>query len=143
VLYRQLQAFFRVANGRANTFRFKDWSDFEATATEGRFIDADDDSPPLVFQMVKRYMFGSYTFDRKIMLPVSGTVTVTGGTGASVNYSTGIVTVSSGTPTGWAGEFDVLARFDTDRMHAETIDRSGDDLIIGWSSIPILEVREP
>ena len=138
-MYRKLQAFFRAVGGRANTFRFKDWTDFSATAAEGRFI-AITGSDEL--QMVKRYTFGAYTFDRKIVLPISGTVTVTGGSGVSVDYSDGTVSCdSNGEPTAWAGEFDILARFDTDRMHAETIDRSGPDLIIGWSSIPVVEVR--
>lgn len=136
--YRPLQAFFRLAAGRANTFRFKDWSDFEASSSEGKFTMLTSTT----FQMYKRYTFGSSTFDRKIVLPVS-TVNVTGGSGVSVSYTTGVVTVSSGTPTAWAGQFDILARFDTDAMRVETIDRNGagGELIVGWSSIPVREVR--
>lgn len=135
--YKPLQAFFRLAGGRANTFRFKDWTDYTVAANEGKFVMLTSTT----FQCVKRYTFGSQTFDRTIMLPVSP-ISVTGGTVASISYTTGIVTMTSGTPTAWTGEFDILARFDTDRMRAETIDRNPrDGLIIGWSSIPIVEVR--
>lgn len=136
--YRPLQAFFRAAAGRANTFRFKDWTDFECAITEGVFTLL----TATTFQCLKRYTFGAVTFDRKIVLPIS-TITINGGTVDSVNYATGIVTMTTGTPTAWSGEFDVLCRFDTDVMRAETIDRSGSQLIVGWRSIPIVEVRNP
>lgn len=141
--YRKLQAFFRVAAGRANAFRFKDWSDFEVSASEGRFAAIAGDSSGATWQMVKRYTFGAYTYDRAIQKPVSGTVVVTGGSGHSIDYTTGILTEGAGEPTSWTGEFDVPCRFDTDVMKAETRDREGGygDLIIGWSTIPIVEVR--
>lgn len=139
IAYVPLQAFFRVVRGRADTWRFKDWSDFAATAAQGVFVLLTSTT----FQMYKRYTFSGLTYDVKITLPVAGTITVTGGTSPSVNSATGVVTVASGTPTAWAGEFDRLCRFDTDTMHANTIDRNGaqGDLIIGWSGIPIREVR--
>lgn len=135
--YKPLQAFFRVARGRANSFRFKDWSDFSATASEGVFAML----TATTFQMYKRYTFGAQTFDRKIIRPVASTAVITGGTTTSVNYATGVVTVASGTPTAWAGEFDCHVRFDTDQMKAETIDKSGGEIVIGWSSIPIIEIK--
>ena len=41
----------------------------------------------------------------------------------------------------WAGEFDVPCRFNVDRMQAEVMNKSGNELIIGWASIPIIEIR--
>lgn len=141
--YRKLQSMFRIAAGRANAFRFKDWGDFEATAAEGRFVLVTASTAGSTWQMVKRYTFGAYTYDRTIQKPVSGTVTVVGGSGHSIDYATGILIEGTAEPTAWTGEFDVPCRFDTDAMRAETIDREGGygDLIIGWSSIPIVEVR--
>lgn len=136
--YVPLQSFFRVAKGRFNTFRFKDWSDFTVASTEGVFTSL----TATTFQMWKRYTSGSYTYDRKIIRPVSGTAIITGGASPSVNYATGVVTVASGTPTAWSGQFDCHCRFDTDQMKAEWKDRSPQDgLIIGWSAIPVVEVR--
>jgi len=137
--WQPLVAFFRVVGGRANTFRFKDFVDFEASASEGVFTLL----TATTFQMWKRYTFGGSTYDRKITKPVSGTVTVTGGTTPTVNYATGVVTVAAGTPTAWAGQFDVHTRFDIDRMRHNTIDRNPTKgLIVGWDSIPLVEVRD-
>jgi uncharacterized protein (TIGR02217 family) len=134
--YKPLQAFFRIARGRANSFRFKDWSDFAATSSEGVFTMLTSTT----FQAWKRYTFGGQTFDRKITKLVA-TPTTTGGTVSSWALTTGIVTMTTGTPTAWAAEFDCHCRFDTDQMKAETIDKSGRELLIGWSSIPVIEVR--
>lgn len=137
--WRQLQAFFLLMAGRAHTFRFKDWTDYECGAGDGVFLDTDDDyGSPTAKQMYKVYRFAGQTYYRKITKPRSGTITLSGG--GSIDYSAGVVT--GGAPTAWYGEFDVHARFDTDEMRSETITKSGDEFIIGWRSIPIIEVTE-
>jgi len=135
--YNPLKAFFRNCKGRLHGFRFKDWSDFAATTGEGVFTLL----TPTTFQMWKRYTSGSYTEDRKIQKPITGSLVITGGTVASISYTAGIVTMTSGTPTAWTGEFDVPCRFDVDEMQGEIINRSGGQLVIGWQSIPIIEIR--
>lgn len=131
-VYRDLQAFFRIMRGRAHSFRFKDWSDFEAASGEGLFTDTDDSPPGR--QMIKRYTFGSETYDRVITKPVVGKITTDA---VSLDYTTGIA--SSGTY--WSGEFDCHARLDTDKMKQTQKDRSGGQLVIDWSSIPLVEVK--
>lgn len=132
--WRPLRAFFMNMRGRANSFRFHDPLDYVAAVGEGLYIDSGADK-----QMVKRYTFGSTTYDRIITKPVVGSITLVGG--GTLDYTTGIVT--GGTPTGWSGQFDLHCRFDTDRMRHETIDRNlASGLIVGWQSIPIVEVRE-
>ena len=128
-----LIAFFRVMKGRANGFRYKDWQDYIVGSGEGifRMLTA------TTFQMVRRYTTAGNNQDRDIKKPVSGTVSVTGGTGVSVNYTTGVVTVSSGTPTAWTGEFDVPARFDTDEMRTSLIFYD----VNAWNNIPVVEIR--
>lgn len=136
-IWQPLMAFFRIVRGRAYSWRFKDWLDYSATSSQGVFVMLTSTT----FQMYKRYTFGSETYDRKITKP-TGTVTVTGGSGATTALTTGIVTVSSGTPTAWAAEFDCHARFDTDKMHALTKEKSrGSELIIEWADIPIIELK--
>ena len=135
--WRQLQAFFLVVAGRAHSFRFKDWLDYICIDGDGVFASADSGSPTGQ-QMYKRYRFGGQTYLRKITKPISGKVTVSGG--GTLDYSSGIV--DGGAPTSWYGEFDVHARFDTDSMQSETMNRTPDgELIVGWRSIPIVEVR--
>ena len=128
-----LVAFFRVMKGRSNGFRFKDWSDFTASGSEGIFTAIDATH----FQMTKRYTTAGNNHDREITKPVTGTVAVTGGTVSSINYTTGIVTMTTGTPTSWTGEFDVPCRFDIDQMKA-SIDHYQ---IYSWGGIPIVEIR--
>lgn len=128
-----LITFFRVMKGKANGFRFKDWQDYTATGAQGifRMLTA------TTFQMVKRYSLGGYNYDRDITKPVTGTIGVTGGVSPSVNYTTGIVTVASGTPTAWNGEFDVPVRFDTDQMKTSALAYAAHS----WGNIPLVEIR--
>lgn len=142
--YKALQAFFRAVKGRLVGFRFKDWADYTVESGEGVFVELDSTSSGL--QLAKRYTAGTEsdapTDDRIIRKPVSGTVQFVGSGSYTLDYTTGIVTVTSGSdPTGWTGEFDVPCRFDTDSMRGTIIDKAGNDLIIGWDSIPIVEVR--
>lgn len=136
--YKLVRNHFMAVHGMSDSFPFKDWLDFEVASGEGFFTTL----TATTFQMVKRYTSGSATHDRNIYLPKSGTVTVTGGSSPSVNYATGVVTVSSGTPTSWVGEFYVPARYDTDQMTPKTVDRSGGQLVVSWESIPIVETRD-
>ena len=129
-----LVAFFNVAGGRADGFRFRDWSDFTATGAEGVFVLL----TATTFQMYKAYTVGATTHLRKIQKPVAGVV-VTGGTAPVVATATGIVTVSSGTPTSWVGEFDVPARFDADRMVLQVVETQ--PRRFSWGSVSITEIR--
>jgi len=128
-----LIAFFRAMKGRATGFRFKDWTDYSAASGAGIFRTL----TATTFQMVKRYTTAGNNHDRDITKPVSGTLSITGGVGVSVDYATGIVTVSSGTPTAWTGEFDVPARFDTDQMRTSIISYN----LYSWGQIPVVEIR--
>lgn len=143
--YNPLIAHFRNAKGKARAFPFKDWTDFSTVGGTGIFTAVVAGSPATtVYQLTKRYTTGSATIDRFIYLPKNGTIIVSGGTGVSISYTTGIVTVASGTPTAWTGEFYVPARYDIDEMRGEIVDRQahGANLIMNWGSIPIVETRD-
>jgi uncharacterized protein (TIGR02217 family) len=131
-----VKAFFHNMQGRAHGFRFKDWTDYSATASEGKFTLLTSTT----FQAYKRYTSSGQTYDRIIQKGIA-TWSITGGAGVSIDYNTGIVSVSSGTPTAWAGQFDVPCRFDTDELTGTILDKSGAEFIIGWDSIPIVEIR--
>lgn len=122
-----LLAFFIARQGKLHTFRFKDWLDYTAPA-----------SSPLVlvsgstYQLYKAYTSGPTTYNRKITKPVSGTVSFSGG--GTLDYTTGLITGSSGGT--WSGQFDVEARFDVDEMQMVLEDVG----IRSWQKIPIVEV---
>lgn len=137
----ELIAFFRVVRGRAYSFRFKDFTDFEVASGEG-VVGAIGDG---TYQLRKRYQNAGGTSDRDVTLPLSvalyaGAVLLTEGVHYNLNDTTGIVTpIGSPTtvPTAWVGEFDVPARFDTDRIGlvAEDIE------FFRSQNIPVIEVR--
>lgn len=137
-----LIAFFRARKGKAHGFRFKDWTDYQATAEAlgtGNGVQTQ-------FQLVKRYVSGMVTELRSIKKPVSGTVQVykagvLQASGLSVDAATGLVTFMVAPPVGQAVtasfQFDVPVRFDTDRL-AASLDAYG---IHSWLDIPLVEVR--
>ena len=129
--------FFYARQGRAHSFPFKDWSDFEigspSNPTNGNQLIGLGDDTTTVFQIFKRYTSGGIVFDRPIALPVLGTVSVlldgvVQVAGFTVNSLGGTVTFSvppagsGGTGPGGevvvsvACEFDVPVRFDTDHL---------------------------
>lgn len=138
----EINAFFRNMQGRANGFRFRDWSDFEALAAPTASISATE------YQLQKAYTSGGYTNTRTIKKPVAGTVTVyVGGTevtsGYALDTATGIITFTSdpgGTVT-WSGQFDVPVRFDVDALRWRVVERSVDGLLYQADKLPLVEVR--
>lgn len=137
-----LIAFFRARKGRAHGFRFKDWTDYKATAQAL----GTGNGTITTFQLIRTYSSGGNTDVRTITKPVAGTVKVylagvLQASGWSVNTTTGVITFSTPPANGVAVssdyEFDVPVRFDTDRM-AVTIEQIN---LHQWSGIPIVEIR--
>jgi uncharacterized protein (TIGR02217 family) len=135
-------AFFRARGGRAQGFRFKDWSDYRASSQ----VLGTGDGARDTFQLVKRYVSGADEDARLITKPVAGSVKVyLNGTpqpsGWSVDTATGLVTFVSAPANGAVitadFEFDVPVRFDTDRLEFRL---ETHDLMV-WEQIPIIEVR--
>lgn len=152
---------FYVVGGRAFTFRFKDWLDFEVGQENGvdlanpQTIGFGDDSTTQ-FQVFKRYSVAGFTFDRTITKLVGSTTRVylegvlqTLTTDYTIDEDRGLVDfVTAPASTGGSGpggeevvairtEFDVHARLDTDDMKASIeMFNAG-----SWPNIPIVEVR--
>jgi len=137
-----LIAFFRARKGRADGFRFKDWSDYQVAAQ----AIGTGNGTSTVFQLVKTYTDGGITETRNITKPVAGTVNiylnaVLQSSGITLDTTTGRVTFTSAPAASVAitadFQFDVPVRFDTDRLSA-TIDSYGSN---SWRDIPIVEIR--
>ena len=125
-----------VAEGMANSFRFKAWADYKAAIGAGIVTLISGNT----YQMYKRYTFGAFTKDRKITLPVSGTIVIAGGGTYSLDYITGIITNSAGAaPTGWSGEFDVKTCFSSDLAAYVIRTSAGGDLMIGNDQVTLYE----
>lgn len=144
-------AFWYARQGRAHSFRFKDWTDYQI-GTDSLDLPqeiATGDGSTTSFQIVRRYTSGTYTFSRPVTRPVAGTVRVFLDdveqlSGWTVDVDTGLITFSSA-PTaspdqsiGVVCEFDVPVRFDIDFLEI-TAER---DDAFEFQEVTILEVRE-
>lgn len=140
----ELRDFFYARRGKAHSFRYKDWSDFEVTTDQFGL----GDGTTVAFQLYKIYTSGGVSYNRPITKPVTGTVATfingvpQSGGNYSVNYSTGVVTFTSapasGTIIAWSGEFDNHARFDTDHFKPAIVNYN----TYSWTEIPIIEIRD-
>lgn len=149
----ELIAFFHIAQGKGNPFRFKDWNDYKTSAynnspanTDQNFGTGDDST--VDFQLIKTYDLGGADDNYKdIKKPIDGTVLIaidgspqTETTHYTIDYTTGIVTFVAA-PAGaeiltWGGEFDVPVRFDTDELLLQY-----EFYEHGSLSVPVVEVK--
>jgi|SRR5580700_5656945 uncharacterized protein (TIGR02217 family) len=150
----QLITFHRLAAGKTLGFRFQDWSDY--TDGGGGTVTF---NASIQLQLAKLYaQVDIITGDpwvnlRLISKPVPGTIQLflngtphTLGTGGSIDYTTGVITLGAGDPPEgpgdiytWTGQFHVPVRFDTDTPEISM------DLptAAGWKGIPLIELRIP
>lgn len=148
-------AFFEQVRGKLYGFRWKDFTDFKSCPPENGVTAFDQtlgtgNGANLSFQLIKKYGAGSTPWYRTITKPVTGTVKIAvngsvkiEGTHFGVSYNTGLVTFLAGnTPAVGAVvtagyEFDVPARFDTDRMEINISSYKFGTV----PAIPIVELR--
>ncbi|WP_444939927.1 DUF2460 domain-containing protein [Microbulbifer sp. ZKSA004] len=121
-------------------FRFKDASDFFA---DGEVIGYGSGSTE-TYQLVKSYLFGSLSYQREIVKPVTGTVKIfVDGqeVAAAIDYTTGQVELSAtaGAEITWQGEFDVPVRFEDDVSFSIENRNRGQPVCSG--SVELLEIR--
>jgi uncharacterized protein (TIGR02217 family) len=116
-VFLEVRAAYRVCRGQLHSFKFRDWSDYQATDQ----IFGTGDGAETEFALYKNYSFGSETYSRRIYQPTSPIAIkndgVTVGSGYTVNYLTGVVTFDVAPAEDdvltWTGTFDIPVRFDT------------------------------
>lgn len=158
----ELINFFYVVQGKAFSWRFKDWSDFEigyenGTALAAQLLALGDDTTT-VFQIFKRYSFAGRVFDRtltkiaedsSLQVFLDGVLQVGGGTDYTADLDRGTITfVTAPASTGGTGpsgeevvtfrtNFDAHVRLDTDDLKVNMeIFNAG-----SWPNVPIIELR--
>lgn len=153
----KIVAFFEARRGSLHGFRFRDPFDMKSCPPDAQpsafdqFIGTGD-GETASFQLVKWYGEGEDAYARSIRKPVAGTVLVSvagevvaAGEDFEVDPTTGRVTFAEAAAPGegeeiWAGyEFDVPARFDTDRIEISLTAFSAGQI----PSVPILEILLP
>jgi len=146
--------FFYARQGRAHSFRFKDWSDYQVAVAQS--IGTTDTSTS-TFQMYKRYTSGGINYDRNIIKPLASGWTVTvnavsvtvvydtspSASQVAIATDTGILTLGSthaatnGQDITIQGEFDVPVRFGTDSLDINLLTFDAGAI----PEIPLMEVR--
>jgi uncharacterized protein (TIGR02217 family) len=124
--HREVINAFNACMGGVDSFRLKDWSDFEV---EEEAMDALGTGAEQTQQLYKRYTFGTRTVTRPIRKPVDSTVILTANDvpiSADVDYTTGIVTytAANGAVVRWSGQFDVPVMFSDDELTFSFRDRN-------------------
>lgn len=150
-----LRAFFHCRDGMARGFRMKDCTEFWASA-DGSFSSpiatpsnfGTGDGSTTVFGLYKTYTSGGVTRTRRIVKPVSGSVSIykngvlqTLTTDYTIDYATGIVTFVSAPTNGhaltWTGRFDVPVRFASDYFNVSMNDAVS---ALSYNDLPLLEI---
>lgn len=148
-----LIAFFEARGGQLHGFRWKDWADYKSgqPSAAPHFQDqiiGHGDGRTTRFQLIRSYLSGPASYVRPITKPVEGTVRVGVGDdemqeGVHYEVDTSSGAISFDAPPGpgaavSAGyEFDVPARFDTDRIAVSVASFQAGDL----PRVPVIEVR--
>lgn len=137
----QLKSVFLAAMGSANSFRVKDYSDFEAVAA----VFGAGDGVNAEFQLGIVSQFGSTSYFRRIFWPTSDSVYMVDGApvGATFDYETGMLVFDAipadGTVLSWSGEFRVLVRFVSDTLPMSIDNRMGQAYAMN-GSVELIEV---
>lgn len=138
----QVKSVFLAARGCAHSFLVRDESDYTADAAFFGVGTGAETSFPLYIQSV----FGSETYDRRIMYPVNPIFYVDGvEAAATFNTTTKEVVFTVAPPAAssltWSGEFRVLVRFASDSLPMTIDNRSANGYAMN-GTIELVEVWE-
>jgi uncharacterized protein (TIGR02217 family) len=131
--------FFIGRRGRARGFRFKDWADYTATEQPVGTVTGND----LRRQLQKVYGDAENPYNRVIILPVAGTLTVYVDTLATEAYTlldNGVLEFPSdpGPNVLATFEFDVPVRFDIDDLKVQLANYNAGQI----PNIPVVELKQ-
>ena len=148
-----LIAFFEARQGQLYGFRWKDWADYKSALPSQDVTPLDQiigqgDEAQMTFALHKRYGSGGVDYYRPVKKPVLGTVKVAlsgdpmqEGIDYTVDLTTGVVTffhppdLQAVVTAGF--EFDVPARFNTDRIQTSVASFHAGEV----PDVPVVEVR--
>jgi uncharacterized protein (TIGR02217 family) len=101
--------FHQIRRGMWESFRMLDIFDYVCNPGAGgvAYISGNQ------YQLVKHYTHGAFTYRRPITRPILETVSFQGGSGITLDATTGVITAAS-PPSGWNGFFHIPVRFQED-----------------------------
>ena len=142
-------AFFYARQGKAHSFPFKDWGDFEIGDVDNGVVQTIGTGDNIVtkFQISRLYTDGTFFFARAVTRPVASTVKIYFDdilqvSGFSVDADTGVVAfdVAPGAAVvvGSTAKFNVPCRFDIDQLDLRLFTADAYSI----PAIPIIEDKE-
>jgi uncharacterized protein (TIGR02217 family) len=130
--------FFMACRGQLLAFRFKWFWDYTDSMNGGVGTLAVIDATHA--QLTKTYTVGTTTYVQNIVKPVvSPAITFTGGSGLSLDTTTGILTYAT-LPSAWQGQYDIPCRFADDVPDLGLDESTG--ALLNWKQLKIIEVRQ-
>ena len=153
-----------AVDGPLTGFRFRDPMDWKSCLTADTPTQTDQTllasatGGEATTQIIKNYTFGGQATARDITKPVNGTVLIertssttspntqllTEGVDYTIDYTTGIITWSLGSPEGLTASDVIKAGFEFDipvRFANDSISMTIEELEAGSASIPIVEIK--
>ena len=150
--------YYHAAAGKANTFNFQDPREYKSCPLADTPADSDQTlltaaGGETEVQLIKNYIEGGQTSERKITRPIAGSVVVAidgtpkaEGPDYSIDYDTGLITFTVALTVGQvvtAGyEFYTPVRFATDNLDVAIQTANCDTGLISSLSAELIEVRE-
>lgn len=138
--YAEIEAMWHVIHFTPYSgFRFRNWADYQAVKANTTLTNIVSNT----YQLQRKHTFASITYKRNIYKPNAG-VTVYDASDVActftVDTTTGIATVTSGTPAYWTGTFDIPVTFkDNDLMMR--LDGTTSNLLLVADPIILEEIR--
>lgn len=136
--FKDLYEFFQVVKGSLHSFLIIDPLDNYAAPGEGTFVSSL--GSPTQSQMAKTVTVQGYSATMLVTKPRQSGLVINGGSANSGTYTTGIV---PGAPTSWYGYYYKHVRFNTDVIKPIVQNKKphSSELIVGWETLPLIEVR--
>jgi uncharacterized protein (TIGR02217 family) len=119
--------------------RFRNWSDYQGVKTNTSLLNTTSNK----WQLRRTYTFGAVTFHRPIYKPTADVIIYDVSDVActfSLDTTTGIATVTVGTPSYWIGTFDYPVTFKDNEMSAR-LDGVTHNLLLVADPIVLEEIR--
>ena len=119
--------------------RFRNWADYVGVKANTSLLNITGNT----YQLRRSYTFASVTFHRPIYKPTSDVVVYDSSDVActfSLNTTTGVATVTAGTPSYWTGTFDYPVTFKENEASTR-LDGVASNLLLLADSIVLEEIR--
>jgi uncharacterized protein (TIGR02217 family) len=138
--YAEIDAMWHVINFTPYSgLRFRNWADYIAVKANSTVTNTTGNQ----YQLQIKHTFASITFKRAIYKPTSDVVVYTSGDTPctfTLDTTTGIATVTAGTPSYWTGTFDYPVTFKDNEVMAR-LDGVTHNLLLIAEPIILEEVR--